>query len=104
MSRPNFGNVQLGAEAFREGGVWRVRLTGPLWLFTDLELEIAETGQQLDIVGMASEVGKDQMFGHDLASVDLAIAPRRPRRKRPSRQSGNDGEPVVVDMEAFLRP
>ena len=64
MGRPNMGNIQLGAEAFREGGVWRLRLIGPLWLFTDLELEIAETGQQIDIVGLVPEADKDSMFGH----------------------------------------
>lgn len=106
MGRPNMGNIQLGAEAFREGGVWRLRLIGPEWLLTDLEHEIAETGQQLDIVATVSEAGKDQMFGHDLASIDLAIAPRRKRAKPRRRQRSAVAGPnmITVDRAEFLKP
>jgi hypothetical protein len=100
MHRPDGWNVPLVAEAFREGGVWRLRLSGPPWLLADLARELDETGQQLDIVATLGDAGNDQMFGYPLSSVDLSVAPRRKRAPRRSAKGG----PVVVDREALLRP
>ena len=81
MSRPDPCNMPLQAEAFREGGVWRIRLSGAPWLLADLARELDETGQQLDIVATVPDAGSDPMWGSRLSSIDLSVARRRKRGK-----------------------
>lgn len=102
MQRPDDGHIGLQATAYREGGVWRVRLSGPPWLLGDLARELDETGQQLDIVATVPDAGKDQMWGIQLSSIDLSVAPRRKRAKPQPKVIGSNV--IHVDREAFFKP
>ena len=105
--RPDVRNIALVAEAWREGGLWRIRLMGPPWFLADLARELNETGQQLDLLGDTVPAGTDPMWGTAIDSVDIGPAPRRPRK--PRRRSGKDAPPVpvvpvVVNVEEFMKP